>query len=167
MVSIEEIREIVRAEGEKIQAPSSLLTIASRSRGDGSPHVELSGSRYNYVVSERGQEFSRKSTGDLDELLFWIFSDIASSMAQKKCSTIVKRVGEDPRRCVFQEKIDLLKRINEDWALEEEKNINLTLKRSPIDDFVNVRMNYCKDLIDQGFEESVAYQKALEKYPEP
>lgn len=73
MLSIENIGELVRREGEKVDAPLSLLSLPSKSRGDGSPHVEIYGNHYDYVISERGVEMSRKSTSSESELLYWVF----------------------------------------------------------------------------------------------
>lgn len=132
-VSISEIRGLVRSMGEKINAPSALLSIPSQSPGNGTPHIEVDDNNYMYVVSERGEEFIRQITSDLDELLYWIFDGITFSMAAKY--EINHRVGGvDPRRVIFSKQLEMLGLLSSEWALLAKKNIDETIKKSPYND---------------------------------
>lgn len=79
--TIEEIQKVANLLGEKIGAPRSLLIVKYRSPEDGSPHVEIKPEGFDYVCSERCYEIYRKHTTSLDELLYWIVSDVAFRLA--------------------------------------------------------------------------------------
>src|SRR6478672_8912480 len=48
---------------------------------DGSPHVEVVGGRYHYVVTERGLEHERRIAQDEDEILYWLLDDVTTGIA--------------------------------------------------------------------------------------
>ena len=130
MISIDQIRRIVREYGELIDAPQNLLNIPDKPIGDGSPHVEIIESLYNYVISERGVEHSRRQTKKIDDLLCWIFSDIASTMGFDY--ELKNRISEkDCRRLAFEYKLRLLGRLNISWKEREAAKIRLALEKSP------------------------------------
>lgn len=132
-VSISEIRGLVRSMGEKINAPSALLSIPSQSPGNGTPHMEVDDNNYMYVVSERGEEFSRQITTDLDELLYWIFDSVTFSMAVKY--EIDHRAGgEGPRRVIFSKQLEILAFLKAEWAVLAKKNIDEIIKNHPYSD---------------------------------
>ena len=134
MISIDEIRRRVSEYGDLIDAPQNLLNILDKPIGDGSPHVEITESLYNYVISERGVEHSRRQTKKIDDLLYWIFSDIASTMAFDY--ELKNRISEkDFRRLAFEHKLKLLGKLNISWKEREAVKIKLTLEKSPYTDF--------------------------------
>ncbi len=47
------------------------------------PHIEIKGMEYHFVVCERSTEFERKTTTDFNEIIFWIFEGMTSSIACK------------------------------------------------------------------------------------
>lgn len=165
-LSIIEIRNLVRNMGEIVRAPYSLLSIPDKPTGTGTPHVETDGDTYAYVVTERGFEFNRKSTKDLDELLYWIFDGIAFSMAVDY-ELKHRKEGVDSRRTIFERQLEILSSLNPDWVRLTRKEIDETLKETPFDDLMCERTEYCKQLISAGVEGGVAYAKACEKYPLP
>jgi len=65
----------------QIGAPPSQLPTYGRSEDMARPHVEVAGRFLSWVVVERGNEIDRKTTRDLDELLYWIFRSVAAGMA--------------------------------------------------------------------------------------
>lgn len=79
--SISTIRKKVKEYGKKIDAPTQLLSIHTTSDGFATPYIEIDENGYNYVVSERGTEFRRRKTQDINQLLYWILSDIVFNMA--------------------------------------------------------------------------------------
>lgn len=130
MISIDQIRHRVREYGELINAPQYLLNIPDKPMGDGSPHVEITESLYNYVISERGVEHSRRQTNKMDDLLYWIFSDIASTISFDY--ELKNRISEkDCRRLAFEHKLRLLGELNNGWKEREAAKIKLALEKSP------------------------------------
>lgn len=132
-VSIEEVQGLVNDLGEKIDASASLLIVRSAPLGDGSPHIEIHDNRFDYVVSERGIEFSRKSTDSLDELLYWILHGVAVRMALDY-ELRNREHGFDFRRKYFSRMIFLLERINHAWGRRARFEVEEILKTSPYND---------------------------------
>ena len=133
MISMDQIRRRVREYGELIDAPQNLLNISDKPIGDGSPHVEITESLYNYVISERGVEHSRRQTKKIDDLLYWIFSDIVSTMSFDY--ELENRISDrDCRRLAFEHKLRLLGALNKSWKEREAAKIKLTLEESPYSD---------------------------------
>jgi len=130
MISIDQIRRRVREYGEIINAPLNLINIPDKPIGDGSPHVEITESLYNYVISERGIEHTRRQTKKIDDLLYWIFSDIASAMSFDY--ELKNRISDrDCRRLAFDHRLRLLGKLNKSWKEREAAKIRLALEESP------------------------------------
>ena len=107
-------REVVQRSA-LIGAPGQLLSTYVLSEDSGRPHIEREGNSYCYVVRERGVEFERRRTTYLDEILYWIFADVTSSMATRW--QLANRVeGEDFRRGLLTKELDLLDRLDPIWA---------------------------------------------------
>ncbi|MEO6282261.1 MAG: Imm63 family immunity protein [Dyadobacter sp.] len=132
--SLADLEKIVEKLAAIIEAPASLLPTYGRSLDGAHPHVEadLAG-MWHYVIVERGQELERKTTGDLDDLLYWIFANVTFSMAVKyEGKTRVS--GQDFRRIMFQKQEELLGELNENWQRREEQEHRLILGKHPFDD---------------------------------
>ena len=130
MEPIEIIRDEVYKYGGLIDAPKSLLSIPDQPIGNGTPHVEIHSSDYHYVVSERGIEYSRIKTKDIDKLMYWIFSDITSSMSfSYEVKNRIER--QDIRRVIFKCQLNLLRKMNYKWAEKETENIESIIKNNP------------------------------------
>ena len=109
------IREQVERLAAVIEAPPGYLPTFGRSDQSGRPHVEVTADgRQHWVVCERGSEFRRRTTLVRDELLYWIFCSITSSMASSY--ELAHRIeGEDFRRQMFAHQFELLARLNPRW----------------------------------------------------
>jgi len=46
---------------------------------NGTPHIEVVGGKYHYVVTERGRELERRVAESEDEILYWLVSDLIFS----------------------------------------------------------------------------------------
>lgn len=115
MISINTIKSRYYSIAKKLNAPSEQVMFAMQPRDFGYPHIEVHAPEYHYVVTERGNEFERRKTDDPEELLYWMITDLTRQMASDW--ELANRVdGEDPRRQLFQHEIDLLKKVNIDWA---------------------------------------------------
>jgi len=132
LYSISTIRKKVREYGKKIKTPEKLLKIATTSDGFGTPFIEINESGYNYVVSERGVEFKRRITKDLDKLLYWIFEAIVFQMASEY-ELKHRNSGEDFRRLLFSKEVELFKTLNPEWAIWKKEEIKRILKESPFE----------------------------------
>ncbi|WP_163323020.1 Imm63 family immunity protein [Draconibacterium mangrovi] len=76
------IRKKVKELAWKINVPDDLLPYYNYSNGEQSPLIEIaSNGKLHYVRIERGTEFERKTTEDVDELLYWIYSGITATMS--------------------------------------------------------------------------------------
>lgn len=134
-LSLTKTQGIIWQLGDKIFTHKADMMMPSAPVGDGTPHLEIKGDEYHYVSSERGFEFSRGVTTDLDELLYWFFEDKISSMGFKY--EVQHRVeNQDFRRVAFAKKIELLSSINPLWGERAKAKIAEILKKSPYNDFL-------------------------------
>lgn len=131
--SISTIRKKVREYGKKINAPSYLLSVRTTTDGFGTPHIEIDENGYNYVVSERGNEYERRQTKDIHILLYWIFKDIVFILASEY-ELNNRKPNEDSRRLLFAKLIELLKKLDSEFARWEKEEQEKILKEHPYDD---------------------------------
>jgi len=117
-----------------IAAPKNLLPTYRLSKDFGHPHIEIDKSgKLNYIKVERGKEFERRITVDLNELLFWIFESVTFSMASD--FELKHRIkNQDFRKILFERQVYLLSLINEDWKLKREIGILKILSNHPYSD---------------------------------
>jgi len=106
------------------------LPTFGRSRDGGYPHIEVGAGTYHYVNVERGEEISRLSTREYDELLYWVCADLTHGMAF--AFELRHRVaGRDSRRMAFERQLDLLVRISPAMADRRAEEIGEILVKSP------------------------------------
>jgi len=131
--SISTIRKRVREYGKKINASSYLLNVRTTTDGFGTPHIEIDENGYNYVVSERGNEYERRQTKDIHILLYWIFKDIVFILASEH-ELNNRKPNEDSRRLLFAKLIELLEKLDSEFAQWEKEEQEKILKEHPYDD---------------------------------
>jgi hypothetical protein len=100
--------------------------------GDGSRYIEVDDA-YHLVAEERGVEFERRTTSDLDELLFWILSGLTSRMASDY-EVRNRREREDSRRQVFATDLELLELLSPAWAKRRRAEYDEILRTHPFHD---------------------------------
>ncbi|WBL23854.1 Imm63 family immunity protein [Zunongwangia sp. HRR-M8] len=164
--TVTEIEKVVKQLAKKINSPRYLLPTFSSPIGDATPNIEVDNvGLYNYVISERGNEYERKLTSDLNELLYWIFSPVTFSMA---CDYELKnRIEEkDCRRIIFEKQEKLLGILDKKWEEKERKEHQSILVNNPFDDLASLRAKYCRELRTKGLSETKIEKLAYEKYPE-
>ncbi|PCI32637.1 MAG: hypothetical protein COB60_09255 [Flavobacteriaceae bacterium] len=164
--TVTEIQNLVNQLAEKINAPTCLLPTFSTPIGDATPTIEVDNlGLYNYVISERGYEYERKKTSDLNDILYWIFVSVTFSMASDY--ELKNRIEEkDCRRIMFSKQEELLGFLNKNWETKERKEHQSILVNNPFDDLSILRATYCGELRAKGLSESEIDKKAFEKYPE-
>ena len=119
------------------------------------PHIEVDSRGYHFVVVERGQEQSRFTTPDLEELLYKIFQSVTFSLA---CSyELAHRIeSQDPRRLIFQRQLELLSQLSPHGGEREADEHQRILRKHPFDDRSAMRARLSAQ---------VGWQKACEQYP--
>ncbi len=106
------------------------LELAESPIGDGTPHIETIEGRLHYVVSERGNEFERRVAHNEDELLYWLVTDLTSTIAS--AWEAKHRVPWlDSRRRWFAKEIQILNRVNPEWAARRSDEQARLLRDSP------------------------------------
>jgi Immunity protein 63 len=163
--SLDDIKKIVDDFALKINVPSNLLPSYGQQTWDAHPYIEVNNLGFMfYIISERGQEYERKMTDKIDNLLYWIFANVTFSMAsdyeQKN-----RIVDKDCRRIMFAKQEELLGQLNENWRFKENAEHQSILKRHPWDDLAGLRATYCGQLRKQGLTETEIYKLAYAKYP--
>jgi len=133
ILSLATIRKKTTDIARIINAPRDLLPTFGSTRDFGNPHIEVDKKNYHYVIVERGIEWERSTTQNLNELLYWIFNDVTFQMA---CDYEVKnRVNnQDFRRELFRKQLELMKNINSDFSKKLEEEIREILKNHPFND---------------------------------
>jgi hypothetical protein len=86
----------------------------------------------HWVVCERGVEFQRCTTLNRDELLFWVFQSVASSMASAY-EVSHRREGEDSRRQLWTHQFELLARLSPDWRAKRINELGSLLQQAGLD----------------------------------
>lgn len=116
---------------EKIGVDQSKWKIHFRAMDMGYPHIEFGNDGYLfYIITERGKELSRRKTKSIDEIMYWMFSDITSSMSYEY-EMNNRNINFDSRKISFDKKIELLSRYSLDWANREKIKQNKILEVSP------------------------------------
>jgi len=121
------------------------------------PHIEVDSRGYHFVVVERGEELSRFTTRDLDDLLYQIFETTTFSLA---CDyELAHRIEtQDCRRLSFQRQLELLSQLSEHWGRREAQEHEQILREHPFDDVSAIRAHLSAQ---------VGWTKACERYPLP
>jgi Immunity protein 63 len=128
------------------------------------PHIEVDSRGYHLVVVERGQELSRFTTHDLDELLYRVFQGVTSIFASGY--ELMHRIEtKDCRRLIFQRQVELLSQLSARWAEREAEEHRRILGEHPFDDNSGIRASLARELSEAGCDPQTAWQMACERYP--
>jgi hypothetical protein len=125
---LEFIKSQILKLANKINAPDVYLPTFGSSEDFARPHIEKTGNTYHWVVVERGQELERKSSDDINEILFHVFQAVTFEMACK-WEVQNRKEDEDSRIQLFQKQEELLKLIDEDYYLKTKKRHDKLLRR--------------------------------------
>jgi hypothetical protein len=131
--SLESVRTDFRALVEAFDVHPAFKRFSTSPTHDGGPHIEQDGNVYSYVITERGEEYERRQTSDVDELLFWLVADVTREVAQKY--ELQHRLPQrDYRRLMFEKHVELLGNIRPNWARRQRAEYDEILKSHPYDD---------------------------------
>ncbi|MEI9988884.1 MAG: Imm63 family immunity protein [Rhizomicrobium sp.] len=96
------------------------------------PFIEVDRA-YHLVVRERGKEFERHTTADLDELLYWVFDGVTFGAASEY-ELHHRDEKQDFRRILFSRQLELLGEIDPAWRTRCAAALNQILLRHPFAD---------------------------------
>jgi hypothetical protein len=133
MTSMSAIKSCYYSIARQLRAPTVHVHFATRPQHDGSPHVERAGDGFRYIVTERGQELERRTTGDPDELLYWLVSDLTWAMASDH-ELAHRAPNQDFRRLLFQKHLELLAEVNSGWSQRKQVEYERVLVAHPFCD---------------------------------
>jgi hypothetical protein len=120
VISIDEIREIITEYCRQINASEYVIrnAVLDHTTHFADPHIEIYNEEYHFVSVERGKEIFRKTTKELDELLYWIMEGITSGMASTHAA-----LQKLPNGGFFEERkekqLELLSQINEEFYIKK------------------------------------------------
>ncbi len=113
-LTLPQIEGKVREFAYIINAPEDLIPTFGYSKESGLPHIEIYNETYYLLVSENGNQLSKKSTTDPDELLFMIMHTVSMSMA---CERMALQIGNESFRLrFFQAQKNIMSKINLSYA---------------------------------------------------
>jgi hypothetical protein len=131
--TLAQFEAVVRRLAAQIGAPEHTLPTFTTCRGDATPHIEVRGDGFHFVVSERGEEYERVVSRDAKEILYLVFEPIAFSMASSY--EVEHRVpGVDSRRLLFKRQLELLGQLDSSWQRRCKKKQRDVLRRHPYRD---------------------------------
>lgn len=115
---------------QRIKPCAAEYSFLTERQDNGSPHVEFVDGAFHYVVTERGSEFERKATANIDEISYWLVYDLTFWMAVEY--ELKHRVpNQDFRRVMFAHQIEIMKKADLQFAERLKLEIADTLLENP------------------------------------
>jgi hypothetical protein len=131
LLTLDQVKGRVEQLAARIAAPADMLPTYGKTLDYGHPHIERD-TTYHWVVVERGEELERRTTTDLDELLYWTFETVTFDMAVK--AGHYSASTQDPRRQYWTKQINLLIALHPGWAARCRARIDAVLAVTPFTD---------------------------------
>jgi hypothetical protein len=137
-VSLEEIRRAIDERVDRLRAlghvrDTWLPVPRAEAHVDGGYFYAVPEDAYAFGAGERGEEFDRRETTSLDELLFWCLDTVVMVMASE-WEVTHRRPGEDSRRQLFARRVELMTAVDEAWGSRLRAQLDRVLERNPYDD---------------------------------
>ena len=118
---------------QRIDPMEGEYTILTEREDVGVPHVEFENGQYHYIVTERGLDLSRRSTADIDEILYWMLYDLTFWMGS--AFEFKNRVeGPDCRRMMFAHWLEQMQKADQAMADRLKLDIERILAENPFVD---------------------------------
>ena len=136
-MTLEEIKNYIFELGRKIglDDDSKLYPMFSRTSNvfnDGAS-IYVENSKYYYIIMERGQLNKLFESKDLEEVLYPLFESITFSLASDY--ELNHRIeNEDSRRLLWKKQLELLEKINRNFFVKCQIEIEEILKIAPFND---------------------------------
>lgn len=96
-----------------VSKPDFLFSITNAPTISGKPHLEIVDDIFHFVNTVRGVEIGRRSTKDIDELLYWIVSGDTAYLAR---DWQIRQSDDSQTTAWFEKQLELLHTINPAWA---------------------------------------------------
>jgi len=133
MKSMSALEALYRAIARQLRAPERRVHFFTTPQHDGSAHVEIVNDQLAYVVTERGEELERRTTGDPDELLYWLVSDLTWALASDY-ELSHRLESQDFRRLLFGMHLELLAEVDCAWSERKRREYLRVLAEHPFSD---------------------------------
>ena len=137
MLTIEEVREEVYRLGKLIGLERDsdlypLFTTVTKVWSEGYSFY-IDDGKYHYVAMDRGRENKHYESENLKEILYFLSNDITFSLARQY--ELEHRIeNQSFRRILFAKQLELLGKIDREYVLKCEQEIEAILKISPYRD---------------------------------
>jgi hypothetical protein len=133
MKQLKEIEQIINELAKIIGAKKDQLPTYGTSIDCACPHIEVHDDWYHYIVVERGEELSKKSTTDFNELIYYVFENTTHTLAFDY--ELKNRIeNQDSRRIAFSKQIELMTVIDKKMGERIKADITEILSLSPYND---------------------------------
>lgn len=127
---LERLRSRYNALGQLIKPSENEYSFLVEPSDNGSPHVEFIDGEFQYVVTERGSESDRRSTPEINEILYWLVNDLVFWMSVNY--ELKNRIeAQDCRRVMFAHRLELMERAGREFADRLSIEIEDTLAVNP------------------------------------
>ena len=127
---LEQLRREYNLLGQLINPSEHEYSFLVEPSDSGSPHVEFVDGEFQYVVTERGFESDRRSTPEINEILYWLVNDLVFWMSVSY--ELKNRIeGQDCRRIMFAHRQELMERAGHQFADRLAREIEATLAKNP------------------------------------
>lgn len=132
LLAVPEILARARELGAIIGLDGKLFDSYGKPNDEASPFLEVDDAYY-YVIRERGSESGRRTTRDLDDLLYWILENQTAQVARSFAvhHTIA---GQEFRRPMFRHQLELLGKIGPAMRARGARRIADILAQNPFED---------------------------------
>jgi hypothetical protein len=135
--SLDDIKKRVDELALQISVPANLLPSYGQLTEEGHPCIEVDELGFMlYILSERGDTYEKKITGEIDDLLYWIFTRVTFAMA---CDYEMNNSisDKDARRIIFSKQEELLGKLNDKWRQMKNTEHQSILKTHPFNDLAD------------------------------
>jgi len=133
MRSLSALKSTYTSTANRLHAPPECVRFAETPQHDGSPHIESNGNSFAYVITERGEEYERKTTTNEDDILYWLVRDLTREMASR-FELVHRKPNVDSRRLLFQKHLELLGKIDDRWQTRLHAEYEIILEKHPYRD---------------------------------
>lgn len=131
---IQQLHCRIRSLAKIIHAPGEFIP-TDTGADFGWAQLEYDG-KFRYFYVERGEHYDIRMSSDIDEVLYWVFSDITWAMASNHELIHRDPRAGDIRRILFSYQLKLLSRLKTEWADRRRAKIDEILLANP---FLNDR----------------------------
>lgn len=130
-LSLSDLAAEYRSMAEQLEVEPYYKAFHTSPQQDGTPHVEMSSGKFEFVVTERGSELERISGLDNDEVLYLLFKGVTSTMAISYELRNRQPTG-DGRAVWFPYQEKLIAGLKPSWGVKLKAEHDQILQKSPL-----------------------------------